>query len=1072
MNRTRLQCPTLLALALLGLAAALIPSTPAAAQYFGRNKVQYQTFDFHVLQTPHFDIYYYPEEAVATRDAARMAERWYARLSRLLDHDFDQRQPIILYGGTPAFQQTTTLQGSIGEGTGGVTEMLKQRVILPLTGSYQETDHVLGHELVHAFQYDISGLGRSAGALGAGARNFATAPLWFVEGMAEYFSKGPVDPLTTMWLRDAVLTGKLPNREQLENDPEFFPYRWGQALWAYVGGRWGDPVIGQILALVGQGVPYPDAFQRTLGISLDDLFEDWHVAIRHAYLPMLAERPEAREVAKPLITEAREGGQLNLGPAISPDGRLVAFISERQDLDIELWLADAQTGEVIRRLQKGTAFDPHFQSLRFINSAGSWSPDNVHFVFSAQREGHDELVFLDTRNGNITREVTIPDVIEIATPSWSSDGHTIVFAGISGGVSDLYTYDTKTGHSRRITNDLYAELHPSFSPDGKTVAYVTDQGPRTDLTSLRYGGYHIALLDLATGQTRLLPATLEGENINPEWKGDGSGLYFISNRTGIPNIYRLDLASGQLYRVTRLFGGVSGITDTSPAISVSRGTGRLLFTAYEKGGYNIYALSTQKELAGTLVADSGTVDVAVGGGDQPSTATPPLAAQLPPVPRPMQSPFNLVYTLIHDPETGLVSPSVAMQWPTHGYRPSLSLDYVGQPTVGVQVGTSNLYGTNGLYGAVSAVFSDILGYHTLFAAVQAQGQFDEIGFAVQYLNQKNRWNWGLAASRLPYIQPFLQRGFDQNGNLHDVIYRQRLFDNSLLGLVQYPFSEAQRVEFSAGLRRLSTDVQVFDINYTTGQVNRSKLPGFSHTWNLAQASAALVYDNALFNYTSPFAGQRYRFEITPTVGSSSFTQALADFRHYFWFRPFTLAVQGLHFGRYGANTGDYFSEDQATRQGQLFYPIFLGDPSLVRGYYNVYSDYYNGRLPADTAEANRETRVVNYLFGNRILVGKAEVRFPLVRALVIGPIAFPPIEGFAFFDGGVAWNRGQKLDFSRGVIVDQSGDVVANKRAFLTSTGVGGRVNILGYVVLEVDYVKPLELHNGWHWEFALQPGF
>ncbi|HET7321385.1 MAG TPA: hypothetical protein VFI96_02745, partial [Longimicrobiaceae bacterium] len=131
MNRTWLKSRALLPLALLALLALLSPSTPAAAQYFGRNKVQYRTFDFKVLETPHFDIYYYPEEAAASRDAARMAERWYTRLSRIFDHQFERRQPVVLYGSAPAFQQTTTVQGSLGEGTGGITEGLKQRVILP-----------------------------------------------------------------------------------------------------------------------------------------------------------------------------------------------------------------------------------------------------------------------------------------------------------------------------------------------------------------------------------------------------------------------------------------------------------------------------------------------------------------------------------------------------------------------------------------------------------------------------------------------------------------------------------------------------------------------------------------------------------------------------------------------------------------------------------------------------------------------------------------------------------------------------------------------------------------------------
>ncbi|HZG44605.1 MAG TPA: hypothetical protein VEY93_16755, partial [Longimicrobium sp.] len=335
------------AAALLALCAGTtaLASAPAQAQYFGRNKVQYRTFDFRILRTTHFDIYYYPEEEQAARDVGRMNERWYARLSRILEHEFEARQPFVLYASHPHFQQTSTLSGDISEGTGGVTEAFKQRIILPMAHSYEETDHVVGHELVHAFQYDISGLGRAGGGLEQAAQRFQV-PGWFVEGMAEYLSVGPVDPHTAMWLRDAALTGRIPTLEQLTYDPSFFPYRWGQAFWAYVGGRWGDAAIGQILKQVGQGVPFPEAFQRILNVPLEDIVDDWGTSIRRTYLPLLADRREAREEARPLITLRTEGGRINLGPSLSPDGRKVAFLSELEFLDVELYIANAENGEI------------------------------------------------------------------------------------------------------------------------------------------------------------------------------------------------------------------------------------------------------------------------------------------------------------------------------------------------------------------------------------------------------------------------------------------------------------------------------------------------------------------------------------------------------------------------------------------------------------------------------------------------------------------------------------------------------------------------------------------------------
>jgi Tol biopolymer transport system component len=1032
------------------LALGLLLSLPASleAQYFGRNQVQYRTFDFRILQTENFDIYYYPEMEESAPDIARMAERWYARLSRILDHRFRERQPVIMYATHPHFQQTNILGGGVGEGTGGVTEAFKQRVIMPFAYSYEETDHILGHELVHAFQYDISGMGRAGGGIEAAARRFQV-PLWFIEGMAEYLSVGPVDPHTAMWLRDGALRGDIPSIDRMTRDPRVFPYRWGQALWAYVGGRWGDAAIGQILKLTGQGVPYPMAFQRILNISLEELSGDWHASIRRAYLPMLAEMPEAREVARPLITGEREGGRLNIAPVLSPDGQWLVFLSELDFLDVQVHLANAETGEVVRTLQRGTAFDPHFGSLRYISSAGTWSPDASQFAFSALRQGRDVIAILDVERARRLREIRIPGVDEISNPSWSPDGRTIAFTGLVGGISNLYVVDVVTEEWQQLTNDKHAVLHPSYSPDGRRIAFATDMGPETDFERLTYGPYRLAVMEVATRQITLVPGMAGPKNINPQWTSDGSGLYFVSNRTGIPNIYRVEIASGALAQVTDLFTGVSGITDVSPALTVARNGSRLLFTEFSSNGYNIYSLSEERELAGTPVEQI---------AEETSDVLLAAAGLLPPIPRPEEGAFNRVAQYLADPDSGLPTLAEARDFQVVPYRPRLGLDYVGQPQVGVSVG-GGAFGSGGLYGGIFGIFSDILARHMVFGAVQAQGQVDEIGFALQYVNQRERWNFGGAAQRIPLVYGMYGEGIDaETGYYVQRISRVRLFDSSIQGFAQYPFSQVQRVEFSAGLRRVATDEQVYDFLFDRntgmyrGEIQR-QVEGID--LNLFEASAALVYDNSLLGWTSPFAGQRYRFQLTPTFGQLQFLQGLADYRRYLFWNPFTVAGRGLHLGRYGPDA-------EATVNGQtVFQDLYLGQPWYVRGYYGVWNDCQRSQGMSPDCE------VLPQLLGSRVAVANAELRFPLIRQLVVGTsLGFPPIEGFLFADAGIAWNQGTSPTFIRGV------PTTPGERGIMTSVGAGARVNLFGMLILEIDYVNPLARARDWHWQFSFVPGF
>src|SRR5262249_27616190 len=178
-------------------AAAVVVSAVGSAtaqEYFGRNKVRYKKLDFQVLKTEHFDIYFYPEEREGVDIAARMAERWYARLDRLFNHQLRGRQPLVLYASHPDFEQTNAIAGELSEGPGGVPEPLRRRIVLPLGGPLADTDHVIGHELVHAYQFDITTSATSA----PGENGAERLPLWFIEGMAEYLSLGPVDPNTAM----------------------------------------------------------------------------------------------------------------------------------------------------------------------------------------------------------------------------------------------------------------------------------------------------------------------------------------------------------------------------------------------------------------------------------------------------------------------------------------------------------------------------------------------------------------------------------------------------------------------------------------------------------------------------------------------------------------------------------------------------------------------------------------------------------------------------------------------------------------------------------------------------------
>ncbi|HET9372074.1 MAG TPA: BamA/TamA family outer membrane protein [Vicinamibacterales bacterium] len=999
---------------------ALAIASPVSAQYFGRNKVQFDRFKFRVLTTPHFDIYFYPEEAEAATVAGRIAERWYTRLSRVFDHQLSSRQPLILYASHPDFAQTNVIEGFIGEGTGGVTEGLLRRITLPLGASLAQSDHVIGHELVHAFQFDI--LGRRGGAL----------PLWFIEGMAEYLTIGVRDPQTAMWLRDAALMDALPRISDLDN-PNYFPYRWGHALWAYLGGRWGDEIVGTALHRVADPLQQTTGdpvrvIQAATGATEEELSAAWHAAIRRAY--GISATPEARAArstaaaagdAEVVIGDEEAGGRINVGPALSPDGTRIAFLSERGQLSVNLYLADAATGRVTRELIS-TAVDPHFESLQFLMSAGSWRPDGQALAVATLGNGRPAIAVIDARRGSVVQEIPFPDLGEVFHPDWSPDGTRLAFAAQVNGFTDLFVHDLNTGSTTRLTDDAFSDLQPSWSPDGRAIVFVSDRFS-TDTERLTYGTYGLVTIDPAARRLTRVETGLRGNALDPTWIPGTRQIAFISDSSGRPEAYRVDAGGGTSIRIATALTGIAGITPLSPALSVSADGSRIAYSVFREGGFDIHIAST------------------------PRTAVPDPAgaqgrAELPPTERERSD----VDAMLRDATTGLTGTA---SFETVAYKPRLALVDIGQQVGFATAGALGSFVT----GGISMTFSDVLGNHLLATGLAVNGEFQDLGGQVLYVNRSSRWNWGVFGDRVPYVSAGVASGFiEQNGDVLFVeqVSRDRQTYHRAGGLVAYPFSRAFRVEFSAAAQHIgfSREIQTLIADPATGRIISDETTDLPSTpsLRLVQLSAAAVRDTAAFGFTGPILGQRIRLAVDPTFGDLELYNVTADVRQYVMpVRPVTIAARVMHFGRYGNSA-----------ESERLVPLYLGYPELVRGY--DANSFEAGDCSVTTDGSCPE---FDRLLGSRVLVLNLEARAPLVGLfrgrLDYGPV---PVDVFAFFDAGSAWSKG------RVAPIRAEGD-------WVTSVGGGARFNAFGFAVLELNLVRPLQRPGrGWMFVFNLRPGF
>ncbi|MGQ0701714.1 MAG: BamA/TamA family outer membrane protein [Gemmatimonadales bacterium] len=1060
------------------LAAFLLGFLPAAlpAQYFGRNKVQYGRFDFRIVQTEHFDVHYYPAERTAALDMARLAERTYAKLSRVLNHTFEERKPIIVYASSSDFQQTNTYGGEIDESTGGFTDFLRHRNVFPLAGSYEENQHVLMHEMVHQFQFDIWSRGRGTGMQGIIAAN---APLWFGEGMAEYFSLGPVDPNTAMWLRDAANEGKLPDAQDFYR---WFPYRFGHALVAYIGQRWGDEAIAQITKLASGGGVEP-ALQRVVGMSFPQLVAQWRDAVQKQYLPEVANRQKARTVAQGLLTEKVTGGGWHLAPALSPDGSRIVYLSERNFYFVDLWLADGRTGKTDRRLLKST-YSGNYETFRFINSAASWSPDGRYLAVAAKRAGKDDIVIIEVERNRTVRSILLP-LSGASTPTWSPDGTKLVFSGLEGGISDLYVVNADGSGLQRLTTDKHADLHPVWSPDGKTIAFTTDRGPATDFDELRWGELRVGFYDLASGQIELPDAMAVGRNSNAQWAPDGRSLAFVSDRNGVANIFLYDLGDSQAYQLTDFYTGVQGITPLSPVLSWAPGADRLAFVYFEQGRYDVYTLENPRALkkrpwGGQQVAERTLAQIAPRTEVSRPTLPPPTGPQIlsgrtiyrtPSGYRQADSlpPRDTTRTEAAAPVTvARVLDSMEFATPDTSeftYRPykaKLEPEYVARPTIGY---TRNSF-ANGITGSTAIVLGDMLGNHQLAIAASLNGRINETYFQSIYINMSRRLNWAVGVSQIPIFY-FVGSGFAESEIPGEALYIERLERLVLRqaeAIAAYPFSRFRRLEFGVSGVHVTDDIRSFVVPFdpVTGFQTRD---AFVQTDRVASAAfamptVALVYDNSIFGGVGPIMGRRSRFEVSQRIGGWKFATLMADYRRYDRLvGPFTLATRLQYFGYHGPS-------DTLAR-------FWAGNPEFVRGY--TWGSFNRNECAAGDGSPTG-CDPIQQLIGTRLATGSAELRWPFFFGARVATSIFPAIEGVAFYDAALMFEGGTTVKLNR-----EAGDDFYQVRAPVTSAGVGVRFNILNFLVLRADYAFPFQrpgftegksFFKKGYWTISLGPTF
>ena len=813
---------------------------PASAQYnfhFGRNKIQYEDFDWNVLKTEHFDVYFYPEMQAIAEHGAAFAEESYAELQNRFNFSVTRRIPIVFYSSHLHFKQTNITDGFIPDGVGGFYEFLKGRVVIPANGNLHRFRRVVRHEIVHVFtMHKLARVYRDYRIPFEGL-----PPLWFTEGLAEYWS-GPRDYQHEMIMRDALFANYLvPLENMYRINGSFVMYKEGEALCHFIAENYGEEKLLSLIENSWMDRDFRKVIEYTLQEDLSEISTQWERWLRRTYYPKLdaAESPT-------LLTDGLSVRGFNSKPVFhqTKDGRRKVFFTGNHGgysnifyVSVDSSYRPVDKTRILIRGERGTQYESfHLFDSRMSVSAGG------KLAFVARSGETDVIHTYDLESDSRGPMYSFEGIIALYSPSWSPDGNQIAFVAIDqSGFIDLYVYHLQGDQLRRLTNDSYDERDPSWSPDGASLVFSSDR------TSIGFNdAYNLFTYEFETGAIDYVTHGAQ-HDFSPSWSPDGSKIIYTSThkdstgRYENQDLYVID-AKPAIPLIAQ--GGIADEETRPPHPERARWKKQLtelttpmydpvwtpedqvIFSAFENFRFTIRTL---------------------GGLD--TLLNRPISLEPEPVALTPDQPWTFP-RIEADPVNDILR-----------YQHRFGLD-IAQG----QISSSAVWGTSG--GAVLA-FSDLMGNDRLFVTLYNTSQYTgdfirslNVNVSRLHLNRRTNIGYGLyryGGLRYDLTEPDAPTEFPR--------FWEEVWGG--FAAVSYPISMFRRIEVATSLSWDNKEIP-------QRRIDRSAL--------LLTNQISLIHDNSLFGYNGPVAGWRGRLTAAYTTdvlySNVNYITLEADLRHY------------------------------------------------------------------------------------------------------------------------------------------------------------------------------------------------